>query len=70
MTYDELMSEIVGAKPKFEEPEELMKLIRRLIEQNEELQKRVKNLQEWNRYYKQANVKLMEENHNLKWSSQ
>lgn len=70
MTFDELMSEIIGARPKYEEPQELMKLVDQLIRQNEELCKRVKNLQEWNRYYKQANVVLMQENYQLKWGSE
>lgn len=68
MTYDELMRDIIGAKPKFE-AEEMMKLVDQLIRQNEELCRRVKNLQEWNRYYKQANVALINENHQLKWGN-
>ncbi len=70
MTYDELMRDVIGARPKFEEPEELMKLVNQLISQNEELQRRVKILQEWNSYYKQANVVLMNENHQLKWGGE
>ncbi len=67
MTYDELMTEIIGAKPKYAEPEELMKLIDQLIRQNEELSRRIKILREWNEYYKRANVALTQENYQLKW---
>ncbi len=67
MTYDELMREIVGAKPKYAEPEEIMEMVRNLVRENEELQRRIKNLQEWNLYYKRANVALTQENHQLKW---
>lgn len=70
MTYDELMRDVIGARPTFDEPEELMKLLNQLISQNEELQRRVKILQEWNRYYKQANVALMNENYQLKWGGE
>lgn len=67
MTYDELMREIVGAKPKYAEPEELMSLVDQLIRQNEELCRRINILREWNEYYKRANVALTQENYQLKW---
>jgi hypothetical protein len=65
MTYDEIMKDIVGARPKFEEPTHLMNLVRELIEQNEEMQRRIKILRDWNEYYKKANVALMQENTDL-----
>lgn len=70
MTYDELMRDVIGARPKFEEPEELMKILKQLVNENEELNRRIKNLHECNRYYKKANVALMNENHKLKWGEE
>lgn len=67
MTYDELMREIVGAKPKYAEPEEIMEMVRNLVRENEELKRRIMNLQDWNQYYKRANLALTLENHELKW---
>jgi hypothetical protein len=65
MTYEEILRDIIGVKPKTATNQELVSLMKELIRQNDDLKYRNKHLVNTLEFFKRQNVALMQENTRL-----